>query len=183
MYRHSILLALALLAPSLVSAQGPLPATNASAATPALPPTAPLTLAAALALAVAYDKGDGLPADPQKALSLYKIAAVGGEAEAQAALGTYFYEGGTDLGKDLVQARAWFREAAIRGDLDGMVNLSAMLIKGEGGEADPVRAWAWLTLASGAGRQDAALGLTGLERRMNATDLASAKALVAPQGG
>lgn len=55
MYRHSILLALALLAPSLVSAQGPLPATNANAATPALPPTAPLTLAAALALAAAHN--------------------------------------------------------------------------------------------------------------------------------
>jgi TPR repeat protein len=75
-------------------------------------------------------------------------------------------------------ARALFQEGAIRGDPDAMVNLAAMLIRGEGGGADPVDAWAWLTLARKGGREDVAAGLAGLEARMTPQDIAAARALV-----
>jgi TPR repeat protein len=132
------------------------------------------------ALAVAYDHGDGVAADPDRALALYKLAAMNGAAKAQTALGTYFYKGERGLKRDLVTARGWFEQAAIGGDADGMVSLAAMMTKGEGGDADRVKAWGWLKIAEKKGHPDAAAAANALEARFTAAERAGADALKAP---
>lgn len=129
------------------------------------------------ALAAAYDHGDGVAADPDRALSLYKLAAMNGAPEAQTALGTYFYNGERGLKRDLSVARGWFEQAAIAGDAGGMVKLAAMMAKGEGGDADRVKAWGWLKIAEKKGHPQAAAAIQALEAKFTAADRAAAQAL------
>jgi TPR repeat protein len=79
------------------------------------------------------------------------------------AMGTYFYEGGI-LPKDAAMARRWFQEGAQRADADGMFNLAAMMIRGEGGAADRDQAVVWMQRAAGLGHDKAALALTSLQQ-------------------
>jgi TPR repeat protein len=130
-------------------------------------------------MAVAYEKGEGVPADPQRALGLYKLAALAGNAPASNAIGAYFYEGRM-VSKDQVTARKWFAQAAANGDSDAMYNLGAMMMKGEGGAADPTRAWVWLKLAERGENPNATAAVRVLETRMSASEKAEAAKLLAP---
>jgi TPR repeat protein len=130
-------------------------------------------------LAVAYEKGEGVPADPQRALGLYKLAALGGNAPARNTIGAYFYEGRI-VSKDPVTARKWFEQAAAGGDSDAMYNLGAMMMKGEGGEADRTRAWVWLKLAERSENPHAGAAVRILEARMTDSEKAEAAKLLAP---
>jgi TPR repeat protein len=56
--------------------------------------------------------GEGVEPDPERALGLYKLAALGGEPAALTALGTYFYRGEGGLPQDPAIARRWFEQAA-----------------------------------------------------------------------
>lgn len=133
------------------------------------------------ALAVAYDSGEGEQADPQKAIVFYKAAALAGKADAQAALGSYFYEGGSVLAKDDVLARKWFEHAAIGGNSEAMFNLGVMMMKGEGGPTDQPKAWAWFKLAQAGGSQKAAPALAALEARMTPAERQSGLEFLGPK--
>lgn len=134
------------------------------------------------ALAVAYEKGEGVPIDTQRALGLYKLAALSGNPSAGNTIGAYFYEGRM-LSKDPVAARKWFEQAAIGGDPDAMYNLGAMMMKGEGGAADRARAWVWLKLAQKGENPDAATAVSVLEARMTPEERAMATRLLSPANG
>ena len=55
-----------------------------------------------------YDFGKGVPADPAKAAQFYKIAAEGGNVDAQEALGRmYFF--GQGVAQDYAEAAKWNR--------------------------------------------------------------------------
>jgi TPR repeat protein len=123
------------------------------------------------ALAVAYDRGQGVTADPERAIGFYKVSAVGGYPPAMAAIGTYFYTG-EQVPRDLEVARGWFEQAALGADPDGMFNLAAMMARGEGGEADRVKAWAWLKIAESLGHPEAAAAARAVEARFTAEDRA-----------
>jgi TPR repeat protein len=131
------------------------------------------------ALAVAYDRGEGVTADPARAIGFYKVSAMGGHAPAMTAIGTYFYTG-EQAPKDLEVARGWFEEAALGADPDGMFNLAAMMARGEGGEADPVRAWGWLKIADSLGHPEAAAAAIAIEARFTSQDRALAANLSRP---
>lgn len=104
------------------------------------------------ALARAHDLGEGgVAANPERAIALYKAAALAGDGAAMVAMGTYFYRG-ERVPRDLAAARDWFEQGAGRADADGMFNLAAMLVHGEGGAEDRGRARVLL-------RQAAVLGL------------------------
>ena len=79
------------------------------------------------------------------------------------ALGTYFYRGEAGLPQDPAMARAWFLQAAARGDADGMVNVAAMMVRGEGGAVDRVRAEGWLKAAQSLGHAQAGAAIAALE--------------------
>ena len=129
------------------------------------------------ALAVAYDRGEGVAADPDRALALYKLAAVNGASKAQTVLGGYFQKGERNLDRDLKVARGWYEHAAIAGDPEAMVRLAGMMAKGEGGDAERVKAWGWLKKAQGLGHPEAAGAASALEARFTTADRAAAEAL------
>jgi TPR repeat protein len=124
------------------------------------------------ALAVAFDKGEGATADPQLALTFYKLAALKGDAASQAAIGAYFYRGEGGLPRDPALARKWFERAALGGDPDGMVNLAAMQARGEGGAVERVKAWGWLKIAEKLGHTNATAAVAALERELTPEDQA-----------
>lgn len=133
-------------------------------------------------VARAYDEGVGVKADPERALAFYKAAALAGHPAAQNALATYFYNG-QQVAKDLPVARKLFITAASQGQDGAMVNVAAMLVRGEGGLKDPVQALAWLQLAARMGNEQAikavpvlAKGMTPAERERANTVLGGAKA-------
>ena len=134
------------------------------------------------ALAVAYEKGEGVAADSQRALGLYKLAALSGNPSAGNTIGAYLYEGRM-LSRDTVAARKWFEQAAIDGDPDAMYNLGAMMMKGEGGAADRTRAWVWLKMAQKGENPEAAAALSVLASRMTAEEKAAALRFLAPANG
>ncbi|HEX8300982.1 SEL1-like repeat protein [Sphingomonas sp.] len=129
------------------------------------------------ALARAYDLGEGAKPDPQLAIGFYKSAALGGNAAAMAAMGTYFYEGKL-VARNYATARRWFEAAAGQSDPDGMFNLAAMLSKGEGGPKDLPKAWAWMKRAGATGHQNAPRGLATLESRMTPDERQAAAASI-----
>jgi len=120
--------------------------------------------AALYALGRAYDLGEGVKPDPELAMGFYKTAALGGSPAARVAMGTYFYEGKM-VPKDLAAARKWFEAGAAGDDADGMFNLAAMLLKGEGGDKDSVKAMALLRRAAVKGHPSAPQAVAALQRR------------------
>jgi TPR repeat protein len=111
-------------------------------------------------------------ADPALALALYKRAAVAGDPAAQAAIGTYFYQGDLGVPRDLAIARRWFERAALAGDPDGMFNLAAMQARGEGGPTDRVKAWGWLKIAEKLGHANAGAAVSAVEGQFTSQDRA-----------
>jgi len=130
-------------------------------------------------LGLAYDAGEGVTANPERALSLYKLAALAGSPAAKNAVGTSFYEG-RGVAKDASLARRWFEQGAAAGDPDAMFNLGAMMMKGEGGEADRTRAWVWLKMAEKGENSNAAAAVGVLEARMTNEEKAAASKLLSP---
>ena len=93
-----------------------------------LPLFGPLMLAAAPLQAVVlsadvfrdaglrYERGQGVPQDPQRAWELYCVAALQGDAPAAHQLGVMYTNGHDGLKPDRSVATGWFRLAAQRGD-------------------------------------------------------------------
>jgi TPR repeat protein len=84
------------------------------------------------ALAMMYDRGEGLANDDRKALEWYTRSAEAGYAKAQLNLG-FMYERGEGVAKDTEQAHRWFREAAMQGNPEAFAHLSELA---SGGDAD-----------------------------------------------
>jgi TPR repeat protein len=71
-----------------------------------------------LAIADAYEHGDGVKKSDAKALSWYTKAANAGVAEAQSKLGEAYEKGRLGVKKDKNTALDWYRKAAAQGDKD-----------------------------------------------------------------
>lgn len=76
-------------------------------------------------LAVAYDRGVGVPADLSEAANWYRKAAEQGHTDAQNSLGS-LYQAGQGVPKDYVEAVKWYRKAAEMGHATGKNNLAYM---------------------------------------------------------
>ncbi len=135
---------------------------------------------AQLALAQMYDQGQGVKADPKKAFAFYKAAAFAGHPDAQNALGIYFYTGQI-VEKNLGVARRLFSTAASQRQVDAMFNLSAMLLNGEGGDKDIVKAYVWLKLAGKLGHTQAPAAAAKLEGKLTPEQRAQADAVLSPK--
>jgi len=99
----------------------------------------------------AYNRGD-LPG----ALPLFRQAAEGGSAEAQAWLGYIL-----DFAEENDEAVRWYRASAEQGLAEGMAGLADMYAKGEGVEKDVAEARSLYERAAGAGSDRAARVLAG----------------------
>lgn len=134
---------------------------------------------AMLAVARIYDSGQGVPADPAKAIVYYKEAALKGNADAQSALATFFYAGQV-VPQDLATARKLFQSAAMRGQVDAMFNLAVMSVRGEGGPKDLAMGYVWLNLAKVGGHEATDAALKAVAPLLTPQDQARADAVLKP---
>lgn len=126
------------------------------------------------------DLGEGTSAPaPERAVVLYKDAALRGHADAQNALATYFYRGEA-VAQNFTTARQLFQAAAQRRQPDAMFNLAVMLAQGQGGDKDMAAAYAWCALAKGLGHQQAATALPVLAAKLSPEEKARAEAMLRP---
>ncbi len=124
------------------------------------------------------DLGEGAAAPaPERAVVLYKDAALKGHADAQNALATYFYRGEV-VTQNLATARQLFQAAAQRRQPDAMFNLAVMLAQGQGGDKDLAAAYAWCSLSKGLGHEQAAAALPAIAAKLSPEDKARADALL-----
>jgi len=137
-------------------------------------------LEATYAAARMLDLGEGIAAPaPERAVVLYKDAALRGHADAQNALATFFYRGEV-VPQNLATARQLFQAAAQRRQPDAMFNLAVMLAQGQGGERDMAAAYAWCSLSRALGHEQAAKALPGIAARLGPEERARADAMLKP---
>ena len=76
----------------------------------------------------------------------FRLAAVQGNADAQAMLGAMYAEG-QGVSQDDAEAVKWFRLAAAQGYVSSQFNLGVMYAKGQGVLQDYVRSHMWLNVS------------------------------------
>lgn len=138
------------------------------------------------ALAMMYDRGEGLATDDGKALEWYTKSAEAGYDKAQLNLG-FMYERGEGVTKDAEQSLRWFREAATQGNAEALARLTelagaggtgaqyvlgSMYATGRGVEKSPEAARKWLAKAAKAGHATSQFNLAVLLQGDGEGDLA-----------
>ena len=91
----------------------------------------------------------------------YRQAADNGVAFAQHNMGV-FYEHGTGVRRDLVEAASWYRKAAEQGNAKSQFNLGLLYVKGDGVEQDYFAAEKWFRLAADQGHSGGQASLGNL---------------------
>src|SRR5580692_4022939 len=105
---------------------------------------------AQLALAKAYDLGEGVPKDEEKAVQWWEKAAEHGNASAQVSLGGV-YSLGAGVPKNYAAAVRWWKKAAEQGDVTAEGNLGTAYGLGMGVPKDEVESVRWHTKAAANG--------------------------------
>ena len=105
---------------------------------------------AQLALAKAYDLGEGVPKDEEKAVQWWEKAAAQGNVSAQVSLGGV-YSLGAGVPKNYAAAVRWWKKAAEQGDVTAEGNLGTAYGLGTGVPKDEVESVRWHTKAAANG--------------------------------
>jgi|GEM_PF-3074001 len=116
---------------------------------------------AQVSLAQMYERGQGVPEDPLKAVALYRKAAEQGFANAQFSLGV-IYDQGRGVRRNLREAAKWYRRAAEQGVATAQFNLGVLLELGQGLPQNFEEARGWYELAADQGDADARNNLGAL---------------------
>lgn len=90
-----------------------------------------------------YYEGNGIEANPAKALELFRAGADQGDAASQYNLGRMYQEG-TGVDPDLDQAKTWLRRAADQGLADAQNHLGAVYNNAESPDFEEAKKWYWL---------------------------------------
>lgn len=90
------------------------------------------------------------PAPDASLLAATTAQATGGDPAAQNRLGTW-YERGTHVKADLVQAALWYERAAQAGNAHAQNNLGVLFLRGAGVPRDPQKATRWYAQAAAQG--------------------------------
>jgi uncharacterized protein len=98
-------------------------------------------------VAMLYETGRGIPKNSKKALSWYRRAAIRDNLQAQAHLGSIYFEGQQGQEIDLPEAFKWWRKASLQNHALSAYNLSHLYALGHGVSRDLVRAHALLEVA------------------------------------
>lgn len=124
-----------------------------------------------------YEKGLGVTRDLDRARNLYRRAAEQGNVRAMHNLAVLAADGG-DAGKpDYATAAQWFKKAAEYGVRDSQYNLAVLLARGLGIQQNFVAAYMWFSIVAAQGDDDAARKRDDVGARLNANELAAAKAM------
>ncbi len=126
-----------------------------------------------------YEKGLGVKRDTNVAMVWYRKAAEHGNIRAMHNLAVLTAEGG-DKGKpDYASAAQWFRKAAEYGVRDSQYNVAILLARGLGVPQNLTLSYVWFAVAAAQGDEDAGKKRDEVGARLNAADLAAAKATAA----
>ena len=117
-----------------------------------------------------FFEGLDVPKDFVEAYKWYRLAAEGGNSDAQFTLGLMNLRG-YGVEKDYEAAIEWFRVAAENGNVSGMNNLGLMLKSFSYGQVDKPQAYAWLAMAESLGHQRAGKTKIALVREMSKEEL------------
>ena len=113
---------------------------------------------AQLAMALMYERGQGVPTDATVAAAWIRRAANLNQPHAQHELGIRYYQG-NGVPRDFTAARQWWSRAAQQGLVDAQFNAGLMAARGLGGPADVELALSWYRPAAKQGHALAAYGL------------------------
>ncbi|KAA2242058.1 SEL1-like repeat protein [Salinarimonas soli] len=122
-----------------------------------------------------YEKGIGVTKDAALAKAWYQRAAEKGNARAMHNLAVLIAEG-AGAKPDYEAAVDWFRRAAEHGVRDSQFNLAVLLARGLGTKQDLPGAFTWFSVAAGQGDEDAGKKRDEVAARLNAGELALARA-------
>ncbi|MBV8660278.1 MAG: SEL1-like repeat protein, partial [Burkholderiales bacterium] len=130
--------------------------------------------AAQTQLGLRYRKGQGIPADNQKAVEWYRKAADQNHAEGQAYLG-FMLMTGRGIKRDYNAAAHYSKLAAEQGNPTGEYNLGLLYLSGRGVPADKIAGYRWIKKAA---TQDAAAAarLEEVKHTLTPAELAQAEA-------
>lgn len=129
--------------------------------------------AAQFKLALAYEKGDGVPQDPGKAFEWCKKSADQGNADGETELGV-MYRLGEGVGEDRQLAVQWYEKASRQGNARAMFNLGAAYYNGDGVPIDDSLSYAWFVLAKEAGSPEAVAAVARGDAELPALRITSA---------
>lgn len=138
---------------------------------PVSPTSWPWHLAALLALLVTT----ATPASPPAALL---EAAAGGDADAQASLGSRLYRG-EGMDRDVAGAFTWLRRAAEQGSPSAQLGLVVLYYNGEGTPQNLIEALKWALIASDQGDPEAIRHRDYLRNRLAPFQVREAERLAA----
>ncbi len=124
-----------------------------------------------------YEKGLGVMHDLDRAKNLYQRAAEQGNVRAMHNLAVLAADGGNAGKPDYATAAQWFKKAAEYGVRDSQYNFAVLLARGLGVQQNFVAAYMWFSIVAAQGDDDAARKRDDVGARLNANELAAAKAL------
>ena len=113
-----------------------------------------------LGLAKAYENGNGIKKNANKAMRYYEKAAESGAAEAAMKLASEYTGGKT---KDDAKAFKWYKKAAENGDASAAFALSHMYAAGKGVSKNEENSKYWLTISAANGFAHAQYLMGGME--------------------
>ncbi len=125
--------------------------------------------------AMLLEKGIGTARDPKQAIVWYERAAQGGNIRAMHNLATLLASN-VNGKPDYATALRWYGEAAEAGLRDSQFNMGILLSRGIGTRQDLPKAYQWFSLAAAQGDAAALKKREELAGRLNAGELAAAKA-------
>lgn len=114
---------------------------------------------AQLEVGLAYEFGNGVGKDMDKAMHWYRSAADRGDPIAQADLG-YFYETGADGSKDPAEAAKWYMRSALAGLARAKFNLGVLYLTGIGVARNESDAAHWIGEAAADGCPSALVSMS-----------------------
>jgi len=114
-------------------------------------------------MALAYERGAGVPKDTEQAVAWYRLAASGLLVPAQRRLGLAYLTG-AGVEKDAAEAFAWLSLAAEQGDAEAMAGLGSLYAEGLGVSADDRKAFSLYEKAADQGVVRAQEGLAVMYR-------------------
>ncbi|HYH00050.1 MAG TPA: tetratricopeptide repeat protein [Terriglobales bacterium] len=133
---------------------------------------------AQVALAQAYEKGEGVAQNDELAAKWFRAAADQGDAQAQNELGI-LYRRGIGVPQDKGQAFEWYARSAAQGYGPGRFNLATCYYNGDGVGISDVLAYSWFRLAAASGSKEAAEAVARMEAELSASKLEEAKLTLA----
>ncbi|MEM9879698.1 MAG: SPOR domain-containing protein [Pseudomonadota bacterium] len=122
-----------------------------------------------------YRLGRGVEPDMAQAKDFYERAARLGHISAQGNLGTLYFFSENSAVKDQEKAVSWWQEAATNGDARSQYMLGVLFFNGDVVSRDWTRAYAWMSLAAGAGLPEAAEAETSMLKHLSAAQIAEAR--------